>query len=219
MKHVVVAIAAAVALSLLPGVAHAATSVEVARGAPPCEPESRTARPMSKSAPATYRRAGAWTYGDSITFQSRQHLRRIVTVRTAVDAHWGRDTESAVDALAADVRRHGAPPVVVMAVGTNDLKDVRAFRAQVVRTRQLLPRRTRLVWVDVYADAVTGHDAANRALRSVRGIEVLEWSRQNTRRLRDGRSRLLGDGIHVNARGCEIRNDLIGTALTRAARR
>ena len=219
MKHVIVAIAAAVALSLLPAVAQAATSVEVARGAAPCEPEPRTARPMSKSAPATYRRAVAWTYGDSITFQSRQHLRRVVTVRTAVDAHWGRDTKSAVDALAADVRRHGAPPVVVMAVGTNDLSNVSALRAQVSRARQLLPRRTRLVWVDVYADAVRGHDAANRAIRSVRGIEILGWSRQNTRRLRDGRSRLLGDGIHVNARGCEIRNDLISTALARPARR
>jgi len=217
VKHLVAAIAAALALSLAPAVAHAAD--QVTRAVPRCEPEERTPRPISKSGPAAYRQAVAWAYGDSITFQSRQHLKRTMSVSTAIDAHWGRATKSAVDALAADLRQHAAPAVVVMAAGTNDLQDVPAFRAQVVRARAMLPRSTRLLWVDVYVEISRKHYAANRAIRSVRGVEPLGWSRTNARSLRDGRSRLLSDGVHINARGCEMRNELIVAAVDGAARR
>jgi len=141
---------------------------------------------------------------------TRSPMRRVAVVITA---------GTLVAGVLAGAPVHAAPAVVVMAAGTNDLQDVPAFRAQVVRARAMLPRSTRLLWVDVYVEISRKHYAANRAIRSVRGVEPLGWSRTNARSLRDGRSRLLSDGVHINARGCEMRNELIVAAVDGAARR
>lgn len=211
----VVVIASGV-LALVPTTAHAKADTRPVMATQPCTPEQRTGSAISKSSPRTFARADLWVYGDSITWQSRRHLRGSLSMRTAVDAHWGRNTRSAVDALLADRRKHGAPELVVMATGTNDLGDIGAFRAQVVRARKILPKRTRLLWVDVYVDTSGKYRAANRAIRSVRGVKTLKWARLNLDRTRStAGSPFLGDGIHVNARGCDERNELIRKAVDR----
>src|SRR5690606_32306059 len=106
MKRTIAAVAVALmasgVLALVPTTAHSKTNTRPVMATQPCNPEQRTARPISKSSPRTFARADLWVYGDSISWQSRRHLRKSLPVRTAVDAHWGRNSRSAVDALLAD---------------------------------------------------------------------------------------------------------------------
>lgn len=219
MKHLIAAAAAGLVLALAPTIAHADTTTRAEGIAGPihCDPEPRRGIAWSKSGPNTYARTNVWTYGDSITYQSRNHLK--AAFRTAVDAHWGRNAKAAVDALDTDLRAHRAPAIVVMAVGTNDLQNIPELRRQVVRARKMLPRKTRLLWVNVYVDTSGKFYAANRAIKSVRGVKPLSWTRVNREKMRDGRSLLLNDGIHVNSLGCRKRTELIRKAVDRVSRR
>lgn len=168
-----------------------------------------------KSQPKAYRKARTWIYGDSLTWQTYPNLRNTLKGREAVDAYWGRNTSSAVEALRRDVvrnRKH-LPKVVIMATGTNDLQDLNAFRRQVVRTRAMLPKKVRVVWVNTYFDTATSFNAVNRAVRSVPRVQVVNWSAVNVGQRVDGKSRLLYDGVHVTERGCILRNQAIKRAV------
>ena len=191
-----------------------------AQAAADCTPIPRGESRAWKSDRAEYRKADTWVYGDSITYQTRDHLRRVVKGREAIDAVWGRNTQSAVDALAADLRKNRKhhPDVIVMATGTNDLGNVRKFKRQAVRARNLTRRAgIRLVWVNTYVDTNIyshGNDRkANRILRNLKGVKDVKWSASNKSSRTHGRSTLLYDGIHVNGAGCTERNRLIGKAL------
>lgn len=162
-----------------------------------------------KSKPKTYRTSPVWLYGDSITFQTKKHLRATSKKRIAIDAWWGRDTQSAIDALKNDIKqnRRNLPETVVMAVGTNDLSNLPTFRSKVKKVRKMLPRSTRIIWVNVYVKNGAPYRKANDVLRTARGIKAISWVKQNK-----GRS-LLPDTVHVNNRGCELRNKLINRYL------
>jgi hypothetical protein len=177
--------------------------------------QAGSARPIVKSKRSTYRKAKQWIYGDSITWQSYRNLTKTLPGRQAVDAVWGRNTASAVNALARDVRRNRKhlPKVVVMAVGTNDKQDVANFRRQVVRARGLLPKSVRLVWVNAYFEPATSYNQLGQALQSVRGVGVVSWAAVNRAHRVDGHSTLLYDGVHVTLMGCVLRNQAIKRAL------
>lgn len=185
-----------------------------ARGAAcsPISPSAYHATP-ARSTPKAFRRADVWLYGDSITYQTYRDLRERSRARIAVDAWWGRGTASAVTALGRDAHRFGYrrghwPRVVVMATGTNDLRDVAAFTQQVRLARAVLPARVRLVWVNVYVTTTPAFNAADAQLAAVPGVRVLSWAKAN----RESTTPLLVDGIHVNAAGCAVRNRLIRRA-------
>lgn len=178
----------------------------------PISPDQPHKTPV-KSGRWQYRHADVWLYGDSITFQTYRDLRARTSSRIAVDAWWGRSTASAVTALGRDVHRFGRrrlPDVVVMATGTNDLGNLDNFARQVRLARAVLPRRVRLVWVNVYVTTTTAYNAAGRILSDVPGVRVIGWARANL----NASTPLLVDGIHVNGAGCAARNRLIRRAIS-----
>lgn len=204
MRTLLAAALAAVALLAAPTSADAAPSAS-------CSVQDRSSRPVSKSLPRTYRKATTWVYGDSITWQSRAHLKKTLPGKTAVDAYWGRNTQHAANALLADLRRYKHnPKTVVMAVGTNDMLNIPAFAKQVDRVKRILPRKTRLVWVDTYSDTNPDYNLVNRVIRSK--VKTAYWAPKNAP---VGKSPLLMDGLHVNDQGCEVRNNLIRKAVVR----
>lgn len=223
IRTIISTVAAAAALALLvPAAPAQAESVSATFGRPKavktapvghCKPQARSSRPVSKSLPRTYRKASTWIYGDSITWQSRTHLKRTLPGREAVDAHWGRNTQHGVNALLKDLRRYGAPKTVVIALGTNDMVNVPAFEVQVARVIRILPRKTRIVWVNTYSDANPAYNAINRVIRAHSPrVTPVSWASRNAP---VGDSPLLMDGLHVNGQGCDVRNNLIRKAVTR----
>lgn len=198
------------AVSLTAGaLAVAAPSAQAATACNPVVPSGVSKTPI-KSSRWAYRHAHAWVYGDSITYQTWANLHS-TTQHLAVDAWWGRSTASGVLALGKDVHhfpRH-LPDVVVMATGTNDLSNLPAFAHQVALARAVLPKRVRLVWVNVYVTTTPTYNGADRILADAPGVGVLRWSALNL----SSSTPLLVDGIHVNAQGCDARNALIRNAL------
>lgn len=182
-----------------------------------CKPIPKGQTREFKSERRQYHKARTWVYGDSITYQTRNHLRKSLKGREAIDAVWGRDTRSAVDAMIKDVRsnRKHRPKVILMATGTNDLLNLTRFRKQVVKARNFTRRAgIKLVWVNVYVDANPDYRKANRILWNVKKVKVIKWSAVNKeRRTLEGTSPLLYDGIHVNATGCKVRDNAIKEAL------
>jgi lysophospholipase L1-like esterase len=211
VKRLLILLALAVAacsfLVATPPTAEAATSTG-------CQFRNAGPPPRVKSTPRAFRKSKTWIYGDSITWQSYRNLQKTLKGREAVDAYWGRNTTSAVNALRADIIRHRKyPKVVIMATGTNDLQDLNEFRRQVIRARHMLPKRVKLVWVNTYFDTADSYNAVNRALRSVPRVTVVNWSAVNVGHRVDGRSTLLYDGVHVTRLGCVLRNQAIKRAI------
>lgn len=152
-------------------------------------------------------------YGDSITYQvHRQLLKRRADV--GVDAYWGREAQSGVDALERDLRS-AVPAAVVMAVGTNNMVDPAPVRAAVLRARALLPPTTRLLWVLAYDDRHPGWRDVDQRIASVPGVEVLDWVTPNVRaRGRSSRSPLLADGKHLSCAGASAWLAMLDRALS-----
>lgn len=85
--------------------------------------------------------------GDSITMRGYKDLAYYLQgKRLAVNAHSGRATKESVDAVLA---MPYVPPVLVMAVGSNDVFSPFAMAAEVTRLRAGVPATTRVFWVDV----------------------------------------------------------------------
>jgi len=97
---------------------------------------------------------GAFVFGDSISVENGGALATALYAATgqtiAIHAWSGRPTAPAVDQLAAWVAQYGCPPVVVMAVGTNDIFDPPVMAAQVKRVFEIVPPTTKVVWVTTY---------------------------------------------------------------------
>lgn len=159
------------------------------------------------------RTASVVLYGDSITYQVTERL-RIRHPEIAVDAFWGRSAQSGVEALARDTFDNPAPEVVVMAVGTNDTREPSVVGDQVRFARGILPRSTRLLWVNTYVESRPGSDEVNRQIALVPGVEVVDWSARNLRaRGHAERSPLLSDGVHLSCGGSDAWVRLVEAAL------
>jgi lysophospholipase L1-like esterase len=152
-------------------------------------------------------------YGDSITAQA-WHL---LPSSWGYDAHWGRRTSEAVSVLLADLRARSAPPrVVIMAIGTNDIRGPRVVEPLVRLTRRVLPRSTRLIWVNTFITPNPRWARVNRSISDVTGVEVADWARMNTA-MGHARGSLLLDrtGVHTNCRGAHARVTLLRNAVAR----
>lgn len=197
MRLTLLACAAALVL-LVPSPVSAAASTDG------CMP---VVRGVFKSQPIAYRKADVWVYGDSLTYQSYQNLG---VRRVATDAYFGRSTSMAVDHLAADMAayRHN-PKIVVMAVGTNDREQPDVFAAQVRRALSLIPRKVRVIWVNVYAEIGAPWGPINAVLYQRPRIRPVYWAAAR-------RPEYFIDGIHLTRWGCLARNALIRKSLLRA---
>jgi hypothetical protein len=184
--------------------------------------------PAAQAAPCTYdahvdgishvrartATAGVVVYGDSITAQA-WHL---LPSSWGYDARWGRRTSEAVSILLADVRARRTPPhVVIMAIGTNDIRGSRVVEPWVRMTRRALPRSTRLIWVNTFITPNRGWARVNRSISDVTGVEVADWARLNRAVMRSRGAMLLDrTGVHTNCRGAHARVTLLRRAVTRA---
>jgi len=178
-------------------------TTQVAHSAPRCNPPVKGA--PFKSIPSAYRTATTWVYGDSITYQTYAAL-GIDSV--AVDAYWGRTTKHGVKAVISDLRRYQhRPKSVVIALGTNDRHNRASFAAQVRRVIKVVPRRVRLIWVNVYSTEGTTWESLNRVLDRKKRLNVVRWAENQ-------QPDYLLDSIHVVAAGCTARNALIRKALS-----
>ncbi|HZX05135.1 hypothetical protein [Kribbella sp.] len=176
---------------------------------------------------------GVYLFGDSIAKQDGPALERRLLSRSgdpiAMDSRPGRATREAVDVLEDWSHRYGLPTRIVMAVGSNDVFDPRAFASQVERTMRIAgPDRT-VFWVDVYVrrtrqpgavQAVDQRNSAliNRQLEAAAGrhprLRVIHWAEFLTARPSRIRTSLR-DGVHTTVpTGQDARNQLIVDALT-----
>ncbi len=192
------------------------TSPTIAPAAEAWESMQRTQSPPSVWTAAT--RSGAWLYGDSITVGTGAQFARTVHARTgqqtAIDANSGIPTRPAVDRLAARVAQRGAPRVLIMATGANDVVDTgRAAKmsGEAARVRNIVGPNTRIVWVtasverprtrDKNGTDKTGTATVNTALRASGVVDsVADWHRFLSRRA-GLRAYYLRDGVHPNTRG------------------
>lgn len=168
---------------------------------------------------AAYRSSGMTTervvlYGDSITYQVVERL-RIRHGELGVDAYWGRRTRGGVDAFARDLYFAKRPPqAVVMALGTNDTRQPQEMASLVRYTRSVLPRTTRLLWLNTYVESRPGWEQVNREIALVPGVEVIDWAARNLRaRGRAERSPLLYDGVHLSCAGADAWIRLVEASL------
>jgi hypothetical protein len=91
--------------------------------------------------------------GDSITVRGYKDLAAALPgKRLAVNAHSGRNTKASIDSLFHWLANgYKLPPVLVMAVGTNDIFDPSGVPAQVKRLLAGVPSSTKVFWIDVQA--------------------------------------------------------------------
>ena len=89
--------------------------------------------------------------GDSITVRGYKDLAAALPgKRLAVNAQSGRNTKASIDSLFAQMQAGMAlPPVLIMAVGANDVFDPFVEPAQVKRLLAGVPSSTKVYWVDV----------------------------------------------------------------------
>lgn len=176
--------------------------------------------------------APVWVFGDSIVRADRSDLAVQLLERTgltlAVDAWAGRPTAPAVDAALARLAAHGAPDVLVMATGTNDIVDPTVMAAQVDRLMAAVPPTTPVLWVDVYAarwsvDAAT-REAGQRnaawvnaqvvaATSRYPNLTVVSWFEALAANPGHRISRWLSDGVHTTEAGRVARNALVVAAV------
>jgi hypothetical protein len=91
--------------------------------------------------------------GDSTTVRGYKDLAAALPgKRLAVNAHSGRNTKASIDSLFQWLANgYKLPPVLVMAVGTNDIFDGSGMPAQVKRLLAGVPSSTKVFWVDIQA--------------------------------------------------------------------
>jgi hypothetical protein len=91
--------------------------------------------------------------GDSITVRGYKDLAAALPgKRLAVNAHSGRNTKASIDSLFQWMANgYKLPPVLIMAVGTNDIFDGSTMPGQVKRLLAGVPSSTKVFWIDVQA--------------------------------------------------------------------
>jgi len=172
---------------------------------------------------------GVWLLGDSITYQTAAEvggaLNRAGLV-LAVDAQPGIPVTPTVDRLTTHLRRGGPPRALVMAVGTNDVaragEPPSVLPVQMARALGLVPRSTRVIWVNVYKDqhptsspamlALT--ERANRSLATqaarFANASVVDWFSA----VAPTPEVFLRDGVHTTPEGAHLRAALLVRAVT-----
>lgn len=181
--------------------------------------------------------ADVWQYGDSIARNDAEDLAARLTghgVTVALDNWASRPTYPAATALRNDVARHGPPPVVIMATGTNDIYAPAGMTAQIDRVMTAVPRETEVVWVNVYAarsDAtppVRAADLANSRLINAQlaaaqsrwvNLHVVHWHEFLAAYPLYRPGAYLRDGMHTSTLGRAARNTLIVAAVDDALHR
>jgi len=172
-------------------------------------------------------RAGVWVYGDSLTRADYATLAASLTARgipSAVDAQGGLPTVPAVDRLAARVARQGAPRVLVMATGSNDIFRPTFIGPASRRVRTVVGPGTKIVWVNAYvkrtsASALTqtydlrNTRTVNAAIAAAPTDRVVDWyGFLLAKSSRPGA--YLRDGVHTSSSGQAARNALIVAQVT-----
>jgi hypothetical protein len=125
--------------------------------------------------------------GDSITVRGYKDLAAALPgKRLAVNAHSGRNTKASIDSLFQWLANgYKLPPVLIMAVGSNDVMSPFVMDAQVKRLLDAGPSTTKIYWMDVqvsrpkYAVADQRNSMiVNRAIwtRCVGGCAVISWA-------------------------------------------
>lgn len=204
MRRALLAVVALAAVWVLPAVPASAESCALGTRAKGVTYERSTALDASSVV----------MYGDSITYQMARRL-GIRHPDVGLDAYWGRPTLHGVETLARDMFKDDqAPDVVIMAVGTNDTGHPESVGSLVRYTRDLLPRTTRLLWVNAYTESRPGWDKVNMQISGVPQVEVIDWAARNLReRGRGGQSALLQDGVHLSCKGADAWLRLLEASL------
>ena len=173
---------------------------------------------------AAARTKGVWLYGDSITHADHKELGKALRARgvpLAVDATSGIPVAPTVTRLQAQIRKSGAPRVLVMAVGTNNVARSiyphQGVPADIEKVMAMVPKTTKVYWVTVYRDPHFTHSARAAAdVKAVNGyIAAADRRHRNLTRIgwyataSTNPKRYLYDGTHTTAAGRAARNALI----------
>ena len=131
-----------VALLLIPTSAHAVDYGSGAAGGP-------VGTPVLSTVPYTAV-SDVMIVGDSITIRGYKDLAAALPgKRLAVNAHSGRNTKASIDSLFASMQAGMVlPPVLIMAVGSNDVFDATPMASQVKRLLAAVPSSTKVFWID-----------------------------------------------------------------------
>lgn len=182
-----------------------------------------------------------WAIGDSILRNDGDALATMLRDRFAIELGWdaqaSRATTACVDVLEQQVFMHGAPDVLVMASGTNDIFDPPQVAGQIERALAVVGPACRVIWVNVwvrrwkstdpveqrYADQqnsgwVTAQIAAaagrHEQLSVARWFEYLSSPNSSGALVRP--LQCLTDGCHTSVAGRVARNTLIANAVGEA---
>jgi lysophospholipase L1-like esterase len=168
--------------------------------------------------------APVWQYGDSIArsegayFATR--LYNEIGVTLAVDNKDGRPTGPAVDALIADLAQWPAPPVIIMATGTNDIFSPPFIAEEIDRVMAAVPSTTTVLWVNVYAQRwsqsttvqiadIRNGGWVNMQIAEAEGeydnLVVVDWFEFLSAYPGYRPGAYLSDGIHTNTDGRQAR--------------
>jgi lysophospholipase L1-like esterase len=181
----------------------------VAVSAGPGEANASTGRPV------------VLVVGDSLTVGAERRGQLSVQLRAGgvtpvVHGQNGMSTYQAPPVITA-ARAKSKPRLIVVALGTNDAMVNAGGDAFGRRIAEVMAAagKTPVLWVDVHATAFRDQArAANRQLRMAAkkwpNLTVLEWS--STR----GSSMLIYDGVHLTARGYQVRAAFITAAVSKA---
>lgn len=232
------------ACAVLVGAAAAAVSVPAATAATPITPGSHywmyagagsgglgnwntLGRTTSTDAAFSTARAGVWVYGDSLTRSDYATLAASLQARgipSAVDAQGGLPTVPALERLAARVARQGAPRILVMATGSNDIFRPTYIAPASTKVRRVVGAQTKIVWVIVYVERVRvsptmqaadlrNSRTVNAAIASAPTNRVVDWyGFLMAKSSRPGA--YLKDGVHTTTSGQAARNALIVASVT-----
>lgn len=173
---------------------------------------------------AQFASAPVWQYGDSIArsegyyFATRLYNEQGATL--AVDNKDGRPTGPAVDALIADLAQWPAPPVIIMATGTNDIFSPPFMAEEIDRVMAAVPETTTVLWINVYAQRwsqsstvqladIRNSGWVNMQLAEAEGefdnLVVVDWFEFLSAYPGYRPTAYLSDGIHTNADGRQAR--------------
>lgn len=180
---------------------------------------------------AVFSQSDVWVFGDSILRDDATALVGSFTAQgtsVAVDAWGSRPTAPTVDALEARLAKSGAPAVVVMAIGTNDIFDPTVMSGQIDRTMTLVPAETRVIWVNVFATRWamgwgqresdlrnTGwvNNQIMEAVNQYPNYSVVDWYGVLSKNPGYRITNWLTDGVHTSTLGRGARNSLIVSAV------
>jgi hypothetical protein len=174
--------------------------------------------PVIDPAPAWTAGRGIWVVGDSLTVQTSEPLGVALTLAgwhlQGIDAVNGRKTPVAMARAETLFSVLPAPPVVLVATGTNDYETPYSEQTQRIGAfvNWLLAHGARQIyWVDAHR---VGDEEVNRALRDVAAtapttLHVIAWNDAATQHP----SWIVADGVHLTEEGRSGRVSVIMSAL------